>query len=896
MPHGPYGGAHMFMEFQLTASVFTTILRNRLRATPLCLDHEFEVMNTTYVLDRIDVEDGTSLQRERRMDRSSGTPIEVEAATNTVGIITPKGMLYDFTAAFLQVRQPLTIHLVTPSDLRTNAEQPSPSVPVPIVLVFNVDLWAPNRTQGGGRPALNYSIGYIDYGVYDSFIPDDDKAAIEQVVGDFAPQPVEMDLSALSGAIGAGGNAAGAVNCGIVCDRAATRVAMRIDFQVNGVRSGSVTKAFFEQDPADLLRGKQWAIALDKNVIVESVQQRIRGPLSSSTKFKLLSGPVASWQPAQCAVRIHAGLELFDACPFFVDDIDMDVDIDVTASLQVSQNQLTTNVNITGGPSDLGETILCAVTGSLLWPFLGPILLKEEELGNGLGFYFLGLATAPVVPFIGIMAAIYSQPIPDMKEDLGDNAEKVDDENYKTVETLDVRMPLSPPIQQRLNFETVYGTNDLLVFAGTISNLSELPMGTTSVDPSQLGWFIDGNCRAGGYRIAALSTITVNGSMDAPLCFGRIIDDPLGEYSIAGVGNEIVVRENFRPEFVALPDRYPCQVRVVTRRGVRTITYPPVDPITDAERARLEGMRRSFNKMCQAWRDSFHLPELVGVPRPQPMEHPDWTFWQIAVHGLLAGDEVTVSTPNGALLATLSAAKTGVAFTSFLLATNDVDQLQLSMKPVDDARRRPSITARQMHFARRAELPVQGELRNLLFERDGRRQLLILQDDHGTAHIDTTVARQSLVVHNETLSDIETVSEHPTFRVGTGKRITTVASDVLESSIQPLGFALPTDTAASFDAVSSPRIGSVSQSLYVRNADLTVVYDVADSAAPRVAQRLSSPAWFENAILGGNQLARYDRDGNVVRIYHCVGVAADGRMTWFTRSNDLSADRRSGRQ
>ncbi|MDO2380094.1 hypothetical protein [Rhodococcus ruber] len=874
----------MFMEFQVNAGVFATILRNRLRSLPICLDLEFPVFNSNYVLDRIDFEDGTSLQRERRLDRSSGTAVEVDAATNRVGIITPTGNLYDFSAAFLQVRQPVIVHLVTQPDLQVHAELPTPSLPVALDLVFNVDLWAPNQTQGGGRPLLRYRIGYINYGAYDAVIPVASKDAIAQVVNGFAPAPVEMDLTALGSALGGtAGGTVNAVNCGIVCDRAASRVAMRIDFQVNGVRSGRVTPTFFEQDPADLLRGREWAVALDKDQIVDQVREQIRLPLSESTDLKIVNGPVATWKPERCAVQVFTAVELFDACPFFVDDIDMDVDVNITASLGVSDNQLTTHVNIIGDPSDLGEQILCSVTGALLWPFIGPLLLKDEELDKGIGYYFAGLAAGPVGDFIGIMAAIQGASPPDISDDLGAKTRKIDDHNYETVRPLNVRMVLSPPIQQRLNFDAVYGTTDLLVFTGSLGGLSATQSGTTSVEPSELGWFLDGSCRAGGYGIAAIATITVNGSMDMPLCSGRIIDDPLGEYRLTREGNNLTIRESFGSEFVALAEPYPCQVRVITKRGVRTIVYPPVGPITDAERQSLEEMRRSFNKMCKAWQDSIHEREIIGVPKPQPMEDPDWTLWQIAVHDLAAGDEVTISTLEGPPLAVLTAPQTGVLFTTLMLSAEADDQLQIALAPArDSSNRRPSVAARQLHYAARAKFGIRGNLRGLQFERDGNRQLLRVQDDLRVIDIDTTVASHPFMVSSKGFLDTADISERPARRIGDGRRLVTLPSDIREDSLRTLMSAPSVQNVNLVDFVSEPRIGGIRKALYVRTADSTTIYDISDSAKPSAVQRLSDKAWFENCILGGHQLARFDSDSNTVHLYHCVGVAEDRRMTWYT--------------
>src|SRR5262249_46958776 len=134
-----------------------------------------------------------------------------------------------------------------------------------------------------------------------------------------------------------------------------------------------------------------------------------RRALASEPSIRLRWGPNASWDPANVAVVINAGIEAIDACPFFVKDIDMDIDVEIRASVSVpteSPDVLRTHMHITGHAADVVEELGCAVTAALLWPFVGPILLKDEDEAKGIGVYLAGLAFGPLVTFIAIIWAI----------------------------------------------------------------------------------------------------------------------------------------------------------------------------------------------------------------------------------------------------------------------------------------------------------------------------------------------------------------------------------------------------------------------------------------------------------------------------------------------------------
>ena len=65
----------MFFELQLSAGVFTRIVRNRLKAIPLCIDRELaDGEGNLLVVDQVVVGDTTWIQREQTIELVGGLP------------------------------------------------------------------------------------------------------------------------------------------------------------------------------------------------------------------------------------------------------------------------------------------------------------------------------------------------------------------------------------------------------------------------------------------------------------------------------------------------------------------------------------------------------------------------------------------------------------------------------------------------------------------------------------------------------------------------------------------------------------------------------------------------------------------------------------------------------
>ena len=106
---------------------------------------------------------------------------------------------------------------------------------------------------------------------------------------------------------------------------------------------------------------------------------------------------------------------------------------------------------------------------------------------------------------------------------------------------------------------------------------------------------------------------------------------------------------------------------MVTTHGVRTIRLLPPTALTEAERLHLESRRHNFNKVCQAFQDTFHKRLEWKVEKPGPVERPNFHFWQVVVRGLGADDAVRVEGPQGELMVTARPSRAGVTHLSLML-------------------------------------------------------------------------------------------------------------------------------------------------------------------------------------------------------------------------------------
>src|SRR5205085_9839340 len=107
--------------------------------------------------------------------------------------------------------------------------------------------------------------------------------------------------------------------------------------------------------------------------------------------------------------------------------------------------------------------------------------------------------------------------------------------------------------------------------------------GTATVGTEPFTWQVVGRCSGNGkgnFTIANQAKIEVFVTGAASMCKAYILYDREGEFKLtAEADGSITITPRFGYNYLA--DPYPCRIRVVTNRGVRTITFPPPMAITE---------------------------------------------------------------------------------------------------------------------------------------------------------------------------------------------------------------------------------------------------------------------------------------------------------------------------
>jgi hypothetical protein len=845
----------MFFELQLSSAIFGRVVRNRLRAQRLCVDQELAVAGAQLVVDRIEVKDETTIHREA-------------GSSQQVAIFSRHGYP-QLAVPFLQVRQLLTIHLVTADALEQSGPAPTPPVQsADVHVLINVALNAQNQTQGGGPLSMSYALGAIDYGAAGPLIPESAKAMIEQKVRGLVPAPTKLAMPKLP--FGQNGQA---VNAGIMCDTAGSCVALRVDFDLAYISDNpSLDRAFFTEGPVNRLDGRDWSLLLDAQLLLGQIRKTVTDTLNSQARVVLRSGPAVGWEPSGPSLHATARIEILDACPFFVDVIDMDVDVDVRATVSVPadgspRGTLRNTLTITGEPSDVAEVVGCAVTGSLVWPVTGFKLLDDEHSGVGLAGAIAMAALGPLGTLIGVIVSIENTTADIDPTQLGANCSKLDDEHYQCDMPFVADMRLIPPVTSTLKLEAARGITEGLVLGGTITRLVDLPPDDLRVDVTPLDWTPAGGCKD-GFTIVSSGSIDVTSNRDDAVCSVRVLSaDPFGAYPPPVVdGNSVSIRANVTDAFLAAP--YPCVVRLVTAGGVRTLTVAAPTAITADKQAHVERLIRNFEKTCAIVRETDSLPvgwrpgdrvRIRDIVHPGGLEDPGWAFWQLALRGAREDATVVVQRPDGAAVMTARSSQAGVVHVTTIFAGEDQpDALTLVVEggPVaTDVR----VSGMQVRFDHRGSVTVAGAVRSLAFAPGATGLQLLVSDDVQDAvwDVSTTYAPAllSAVAREEaTHGDVAFSVLH------TGRRI-----DGADAERVALARSLAGDHRIA--AIGAPRVGGVARPLYVRTDEGARLYDASGPDEPRLMQTYAGPAWFEGTALGRRVMARHDPEAGVINLY-----------------------------
>ncbi len=859
----------MYFELQLSAAVFTHIVRNRLKALPLCIDKEFiddegkiaGVKGAALVVDQVTIGGSTAIQREKRLvAEGNAIPRPQDHASQIVWFLWPTNHT-SFTLPFLQVRQEITIHLVRATDLEANGPLPTPAVKTfTINLVINVALNPTKQTQGGGPLTMSYSLAYIDYGLLYLLLSPQQRADIEQSVAALQLPPTTLDLGPLTGMLKRPVNA---INAGIVCAPDESFVALRVDFDIYK-SPPAVEPSFFTDPPEKFIGEGGWAMLIDKELLIADVHDKVDKPLQSAPNVKVNAGPHVSWDAGGAALVADAEVELVNACPFFVDDIDMDVDLDVRVAFSAPQsNVMRTRFHLTGEPADIGEEVACALTGALLWPFIGPLFLKDEDLGIGIGAYLAGLAAGPVIMFLGIIAAIETKKMSqDISGALGATCKKIDDENYECNEPLTLTMQLTPGYNSQLNVDAVFGLPRGLVIGGSVSNLGEYKMGSLEkVYVCPFEWQISGRCtgnRRSNYRVANLGAISLSVVPPAGMCTARILHDPQGEFAMTLGDNTVTIEPRFKPGYLA--DPYPCRVRLITNRGVRTLTLAAPAGITPEQQEQLETARLSAHMGCFYW-ERLHTPveKIRWLPDPPFDAGRYLQFWQVVVRGLQPEEAIRVEAPDGVTLMNAMPSHSGVVHMTLLFREADAaHELSFELMGRREEAGERELTLQQVLFVHRASLVVAGAPQMMRFEGGARnRRLLFVEAGRELAW---DVRNPSAPALLRALDVGERDEAAP--RLHNGKDVASANSENVRRAL-----AILSDRIGRPEVIGSPKVGGFEETLYLRTREGAALYDISEGDEPRLVHTYNGPAWLEDTVMGGHLVGRHVAELGAIELY-----------------------------
>jgi hypothetical protein len=856
----------MYVELQLSASVFERIVQNRLKAVRPCSTYmEFDVPNIgTLAVDKVEIISPTSLQR---------APAATLAETPT--IVTPTGSIAQLSTPFLQVVFTLAVSVVKKSDLIANGVNPTPPVVDGVIslfnlpLIYNVAAFVAGGLGAGGPVQLSYTFNDVDFGTDASLIPMAAQAQIKSSLASFTLPAVTMDFSSLFESLL--GRPATAINCGITCDAPLNDspsrfVALRVEVQPESDSVDQFTRFF--NGPDDFLQNQDWSIFIDSQILVEQTANLIRTSLSGNSDFILKSGPDASW--TESGIDMSLSGTAVSACKPLGWDMDVDAELTVTMSV-ASVNQIRTKLHLDVHPSNIVQVGVCAATNALLWPILGLAMLGEGEVN--IAEYLIGLAVHPLLRLVALVFAIETAGISeDLSSDLGSNWHQVDDDDYESDDPLDASTRKLPGLETTLEFDSSSPLADGLVMGGSVTDLNETPNGSlVGVTATPFTWQVGGNCQ-GGFTIINQATIFVDVEDGANLCSAQILNNPTGistrvqttGYSLTRTDNKLTIA----PESLTLGasgtpklPTTPCQILVITSDGIRIITLQPPSAIIPLQNTQLQEAATVARINCLKLTKVFTPSEKIGWLVDGPRDPGSLQFWQIFVDHL-HGQTIELQNEEGHALLTSHAASAGMAQMVLILderaATNSLT-IHLGGHAVAEGTEL-AVSVQQILYQLRSSIEAPDSLTQLTFA-GSRADLRLIVGSANLSSIWTVKSPRMPVLLQSMVTLGNGMGPALHGGVSISSELSAKAQSVLQSS-----WAAGLD----YSTIGNPPIGGFKETLYLGSRKKGTLYSISKVHAPEKIQGFHSTPWFVGTALSGKLLARLSSTERTVNIYEAV--------------------------
>jgi hypothetical protein len=228
---------------------------------------------------------------------------------------------------------------------------------------------------------------------------------------------------------------------------------------------------------------------------------------------------------------------------------------------------------------------------------------------------------------------------------------------------------------------------------------------------------------------------------------------------------------------------------------------------------------------------------------------------------IFLADTIRVEGSEGLAVMSARPSAAGVTHMSMMFSDKEApSELSLELlgqrEQGDQAR---EMSVQQVLFEHRASLPVHGPLRAMRFERDARGQRLIILDADQEMTWDVTTPIAPALLRSTARAED---NDRDGIVVHTGKRVGTAPTPSFRRALQQLR-----DRVGHPEAVGSPRVGGIAETLYVRHERGATLFDISCPEEPREIHIYEKAAWYEGVALGRTLMAKLDPGSNVVDLY-----------------------------
>jgi hypothetical protein len=492
--------AGMDVRMQFTSTALTEMLRERLRAQDLCFD---PIDEHTFV-DRIEIPD---LGAKVRNGTTPGTERHAWIPVAEFSAGTPKaGPAMQAMGPRVEVVIPFTVETVRllpapwhPGEPLVHLLIPDQTIPLQAVLAIDVSPDGSNLTVaflrveppgGGTDPRL-----------------DPLNAMLAAKIG--TQQAPFLDVPGALRSIGA--TTLETAWSALAYDDDEEIVEVRVEYEeVAATYHLEDWQYFYGGHCPSLLRGEDWALFIDKDIILPIVGGIFHRALTGSADFALRSPVFPAWQPDPLVVVTFRGTA-FNVCSCFFTKIDVPTDVTATITFRLDGSELVLDVSLGYSP-DTGAEFCCELSAGIFFPIIGKQLLDQEQITTGQ--YVLGLVgymlSAGAQDFTAavLLAGSLHPPIPDP----GGACAKVDDTH------IECRYPL--PIMDAPGYcarwfpsartpTAIRGSPAGLVLAGTLS-VARIAAADVEVTSTGFAWtFPVPTCSGSAGVLRSSASVTV---------------------------------------------------------------------------------------------------------------------------------------------------------------------------------------------------------------------------------------------------------------------------------------------------------------------------------------------------------------------------------------------------